>query len=170
VTDQQERQPAPGETGWEKLAAGAPRPATGQTGPSLPDLGEGRKSQNRVLGPGGIAGTLCADPELRFSQGGKAICKLRVAVQERTRDEQSGKWVDGPAEFVDVTVWNKQAEHATESLRKGDRVVVNGLWQEDTWFGRDEQWHSRRTLTAREVGPSLQFRPVNVIRKTEGSN
>ena len=136
---------------------------------SVPEGPPSSSAKTRTLGPGSIAGTLCADPELRFSGGGKALVKARVAVAERFQDRNTGKWSNGPAEFVDVTVWGKQGVHVVECLRKGDRVVVNGIWQESTWTGKDEQQHTSRSLTARDMGPSLMFRAVRVLRNQEGS-
>lgn len=136
---------------------------------SVPEAPVSSSPRTRTLGPGSIAGTLCADPQLRFSQGGKAIVKARVAVQERRQDRDTGKWSSGPAEFLDITVWGKQGENVVEFLRKGDRVVVNGIWQESTWTGKDDEEHTTRTLSVRDIGPSLMFRGARVVRNQEGS-
>lgn len=121
----------------------------------------------RTLGPGSMAGYLCADPAMTFVGNGKALVKLRIAVNKRVLDEASGQWADGETEYTDVTVWGRQGENVMESLRTGDRVVVNGIWQESRWFGRDDQWHSRKSLTARDIGPSLMFKQVNVVGRKE---
>lgn len=169
TTDSRQGDAARSAQDWQELNKTAPRPATGTDRQSVPEGPPSRSSSSRILGPGSLAGTLCADPELRFTGTGKALCKLRVAVAERGRDPDTGRWVDGPTEFVDVTVWGRQGENVTESLRKGDRVVVNGLWQEDGWTGRDGQWHTRKTLAGRDVGPSLMFRQARIVRNEEGS-
>jgi hypothetical protein len=161
--DQQDSTPAaaPGGAGsW----VGTPRTADASDQKAVPDGPGVAGSRPRVLGPGSVAGTLVADPELRFTGNGKAITKVRLAVAERRRDEASGKYVDGPADFIEVAVWGQQGEHVMESLRKGDRVIVNGIWQEERWRGRDEEWHAKKTLTARDIGPSLLFRQATVNR------
>lgn len=142
-------------------------PVGGET--SVPERPAASSPRTRVLGPGSIAGTLCADPELRFSQNGKALVKARVAVSERRQDPDTGHWSNGPAEFLDVTVWGKQGENVVEFLRKGDRVVVNGIWQESVWKGKDDEEHTTRTLSVRDIGPSLMFRGARVVRNQEGS-
>ena len=47
---------------------------------------------NRVT----ITGNLTRDPELRSLPSGTSVCKLRVAVNSRRKDGQSGEWVDKP--------------------------------------------------------------------------
>lgn len=150
---------------WQ--GAGRQSPASGET--SVPEGPVTSSPKTRIMGPGSIAGTLTADPELRFSANGKAIVKARVAVAERRQDRNTGHWSNGPAEFMDITVWGKQGEHAMECLRKGDRVVVNGIWQESTWTGKDDEQHTTRTLSVRDIGPSLMFRAARVVRNQDGS-
>lgn len=142
-------------------------PVNGET--SVPEGPVFSSPRTRVLGPGSIAGTLCADPELKFAQNGKAIVKARVAVAERRQDRNTGHWSNGPAEFLDITVWGGQGERVVEFLRKGDRVVVTGMWQESTWKGKDDEEHTTRTLSVRDIGPSLMFRGARVVRNQEGS-
>lgn len=139
------------------------RPASEDEGAPL-----GRASAtHRALGPGNLAGTLCSDPEMRFVGSGKALVKLRVASTPRVLDDASGTWRDGETEFVDLVCWGRQGENVMESLRKGDRVVANGIWQETRWRGQDGEWHARRQLTVRDIGPSLMFRQVRVARRED---
>jgi single-strand DNA-binding protein len=65
-----------------------------------------------------FAGNLTDDPELRHTEGGIARAMFRVS----GRREQE-------ASFFTVIVWRDQAEHASESLAKGSRVVVVGRLQ-----------------------------------------
>ncbi len=141
----------------------------GQTETSVPEAPPIQTAKTRTIGPGAFAGTLALDPELRFSGGGKALVKVRVAVAERRQDRDTGKWINGEPTFFDVTVWGKQGEYVVEALRKGDRVVVVGDWQESTWLGKDELVHTTKSLKARDIGPSLLFRQVRVARNQEGS-
>jgi single stranded DNA-binding protein len=143
-----------------------PHPADRRPGDG-PDPVRDPGGSTKLIGSGSLSGTLCADPEMRFTQTGKALTKLRVAVSRRVQDPDTKKWSDGPAEYTDVTVWGGQAERCMEALRRGDRIVVSGMWQEDTWLGRDEQWHSKRSLKAADIGPSLMFKQVTVHRPKE---
>lgn len=80
---------------------------------------------NRVT----ITGNLTKDPDLKSLQSGTAVCKLRVAVNGRTK--RDGDWVDKP-NFFDVTVWGAQGENCAQYLSKGRAVAVDGRldWRE----------------------------------------
>ena len=82
---------------------------------------------NRVI----ITGNLTRDPELRSTPGGTAVCSLRVAVNSRRKDGQSGQWVDKP-NYFDVTVWGTQGENCAQYLSKGRPVAIDGRlnWRE----------------------------------------
>jgi single-strand DNA-binding protein len=98
----------------------------------------------------------CADaPELRFTPDGKATARMRVAVSERYQNA-TGTWVEGATSWHTVLAWGKLAEHAVDSISKGDRVTVHGrLAQRDYTTEAGE----RRTvweLTAEDIGLSLR--------------
>jgi single-strand DNA-binding protein len=51
-----------------------------------------------------IAGNLTADAQLRYTQQGKAVANLSVAVTPRRRHERTGEWEDGATSFYAVGV------------------------------------------------------------------
>lgn len=103
-----------------------------------------------------LVGNLVADPELRFSQSGKAVCKLRTASNERRRGED-GNWVDGETCFLTVTVFGPRAEQTAE-LTKGQRVIVVGRLAQRTWE-QDGQRRSDYEVKADEVAPIAKAKP-----------
>ena len=65
-----------------------------------------------------LIGRLTRDPELKYSQSGKAFCKFSIAVtREFNRDE---------ADFINCVAWDKRAETIAEYLRKGRRIALQG--------------------------------------------
>ncbi len=65
-----------------------------------------------------LMGRLTKDPELKYSQSGKAFSKFTVAVnREFNRDE---------ADFISCVAWGKTAETIAEYLRKGKRIALQG--------------------------------------------
>ena len=65
-----------------------------------------------------LIGRLTRDPELRYSQSGKAFTKFSIAVQrEYNKDE---------ADFINCITWDKRAEAICEYLRKGRRLAIQG--------------------------------------------
>lgn len=82
-----------------------------------------------------ITGNLTRDPELRHTNGGTAVCELRVAVNSRRKD-QSGNWVDKP-NYFDVTVWGAQGENCANYLSKGRPVAIEGRLDWREWEAKD---------------------------------
>lgn len=72
-----------------------------------------------------IDGRLVADPELRFTQGGKAVCSMRVAASDSKKDD-GGNWNTTEQIFIGVSLWEAEGEAAAEAFRKGDQVLVTG--------------------------------------------
>ena len=77
-----------------------------------------------------ISGNLTTDPELRHLTSGQALCKIRIANNER-RKLASGDWIDNP-QYFDITIWSGLAEWVADHIAKGDKVVVAGRlrWRE----------------------------------------
>ncbi len=76
---------------------------------------------NRVV----LTGRLTADPDLKYTQGGRAMLRFDVAVNRRWVNPESGQ-VEEEVTFLPVVVWGKQAETCAAYLRKGRQVAVDG--------------------------------------------
>ncbi|OYP34727.1 single-stranded DNA-binding protein [Rhodopirellula sp. MGV] len=84
-------------------------------------------SFNRVI----LVGNLTRDIELRYIPSGQAVSDVTIAVNDR-RKTASGDWVE-EACFVDVTLWGRNAEVASEYLSKGSPVLIEGRLKLDRW-------------------------------------
>jgi single-strand DNA-binding protein len=104
---------------------------------------------NRVT----ITGNLTRDPELRSTPGGTSVCKLRVAVNSRRKDGQTGEWVDKP-NYFDVTVWGAQGENCANYLSKGRPVAVDGRLDWREWEAQDG---SGKRQAVEIIADSVQF-------------
>ncbi len=84
---------------------------------------------NRVV----LTGNLTRDPEVRETSGGTSVCSLRIAVSERSKDQETGEWGDR-ASYFDVTVFGGLGETAARYLAKGRAVAIDGRlrWREWT--------------------------------------
>jgi single-strand DNA-binding protein len=89
------------------------------------------RSFNKVI----LIGNLTRDIELRRTNSSMAVTDLGLAVNDRRKNPQ-GEWVD-EVTFVDVTLWGRQAEVASEYLNKGSRVLIEGRLQLDQWDDKD---------------------------------
>jgi single-strand DNA-binding protein len=97
-----------------------------------------------------ITGNLTRDPELRHTPGGTAVCDMRVAVNSRRKDGQSGEWVDKP-NYFDVTVWGGQGENCAQYLSKGRPVAVEGRLDWREWETREGQKRQAVQIIANSV-------------------
>ncbi|HWH96623.1 MAG TPA: single-stranded DNA-binding protein [Baekduia sp.] len=87
---------------------------------------------NRVI----LTGNLTFDPELRSLPSGTSVCKLRVAVNTRRKNNATGDWEDKP-NYFDVTVWGAQGENCARYLAKGRPVAIDGRLEWSEWADKD---------------------------------
>jgi single-strand DNA-binding protein len=100
-----------------------------------------------------ITGNLTKDPELRHTGGGTAVCELRVAVNSRRKNGQTGEWEDKP-NYFDVVVWGAQGENCANYLSKGRPVAVEGRLDWSEWEAKDG---SGKRQKVQIVANSVQF-------------
>lgn len=104
-------------------------------------------SFNRVV----LLGNLTRDPELRYIPSGTAVTEIGLAINDR-RKNSNGEWIDETT-FVDVTLWGRTAEIASEYLTKGTPVLIEGRLKLDSWEAQDGQKRSK----LRVVGERMQM-------------
>ncbi|MGE5675746.1 MAG: single-stranded DNA-binding protein [Mycobacterium leprae] len=94
-----------------------------------------------------LIGRLTKDPELRYTTSGKAVATLRLAVDRGTNNPQGEKETD----FIDVVVWERQAETAANYLQKGRLVAVQGRLQIRTYDTQEGQRREKAEVVASQV-------------------
>lgn len=103
-----------------------------------------------------MSGRVMADPQLRFSPSGTAVCTFTVIHQDRKFDQEAKQWVDnGDALFANVVAWKTLGEQAADKLTKRDQVVVTGVLRQKNWE-KDGQKRSGFELVADEIGVSVR--------------
>lgn len=78
-----------------------------------------------------LIGRLTQDPDLRWTAGGAAVTDIRLATS-RSWTSKDGERKEETL-FIDVTVWNRQAENCCQYLRKGRLVHVEGYLKSESW-------------------------------------
>jgi single-strand DNA-binding protein len=105
---------------------------------------------NRVI----LLGRLTRDIELRYvGASNTAVTDVGLAVSDKRKNAQ-GEWVEETT-FVDITLWGRTAEVASEYLSKGQPVLIEGRLKLDSWEGQDGQKRSK----LRVVGERMQLLP-----------
>ena len=84
-------------------------------------------SVNKVI----LIGNLGADPELKHTNSGMAVCTLSVATTDKKKD-QSGEWTES-TEWHRVNIWKNVAESCAKYLRKGSKIYVEGKLGTRSW-------------------------------------
>lgn len=104
-------------------------------------------SVNKVL----LLGNLGADPEVKFTGGGKAVCNFRIATTESWTDKEGKK--QEKTEWHRIVVWGKLAEVCGQHLKKGRQCYVEGRLQTREWTDKE----NRKQYTTEIVASSVVF-------------
>ena len=102
---------------------------------------------NRVI----LSGGLTRDPEIRYTQTGKAVATLSLAVARGWKKAENSNYP--PSDYFTVVAWDKTAEFCNKYLTKGSRILVEGRLQSRTY---DAQDGSKRYITE-VVASELEF-------------
>lgn len=92
---------------------------------------------NRMI----LQGRLCADPEMRRTQNGTAVCSFRVAWSETIKDRETKL-------FLNCVAWQGTAEMICKYFRKGKELAVEGRLSTREYDDRDG---NRRSVTEMTV-------------------
>jgi single-strand DNA-binding protein len=107
-----------------------------------------------------IIGNVTRDPELRYLTSGTALASFGVAWNNRYKD-RNGQQVEDTS-FFDVTCWRELADNVSESISKGDRVIIYGKLEQRSWETQDGEKRSKVEIVADEVAPSLRWATARV--------
>lgn len=114
---------------------------------------------NRII----LIGRLVRDPELRYTPSGTAVAGFTIAVDRPYIARQGERQTD----FIDIVVWQKQAEICHRNLTKGRLVAVEGRLQVRSY--EDNQGIRRKA--AEVVADTVRFldRPREGEKVSEGA-
>jgi single-strand DNA-binding protein len=100
---------------------------------------------NRVM----LLGNLGADPELRMTNGGQAVLKLRLATSETYLDRNKVR--QERTEWHSVVVWGKRAEALAKILAKGSRIFIEGGIRTSSYDDKDGNKRYRTEVVANNI-------------------
>lgn len=101
---------------------------------------------NKVI----LVGNLGADPDVRYTTSGTAICELRIATSEQWTDKQSGEKQER-TEWHRVKLFGKLGEIAGEYLGKGRQVYIEGSLRTDKYTDKEGVERYSTNIIANEM-------------------
>lgn len=91
-----------------------------------------------------LQGRLCADPELRHTQSGTAVCSFRVAWSEKYKERENKL-------FLACSAWGATGETVNNYFRKGQEILVDGRLETRDWNDKEGNKRSSIEMTADKV-------------------
>lgn len=110
-----------------------------------------------------LIGHVGTDVDHRRVGNGTDLATFRLAATPRYFDRHQRAYVDGTTNWMSVQCWRSLAVHVSESIRRGDPVIVVGRLKTQEWE-KDGQRSSRFILEASAVGHDLS-RGVSTFTK-----
>lgn len=107
---------------------------------------------NRVY----LIGRLCADPELKMTNGGKSVTTFTVAVNRQGQKSES--------DFLDCVAWEKTADFICKYFQKGSPIVIEGAIQTRIYEDKNGQKRKAVEINVKNV----EFVPKNAGANAEG--
>ena len=104
-------------------------------------------SVNKVI----LIGNLGKDPEVRFTNNGRAVARFPIATSEVWTDQGGSR--QERTEWHNIVVWGKQAEHCGQYLAKGRQIYVEGSIRTRSY---DDKSGTKRYVTE-IVAQRIQF-------------
>jgi single stranded DNA-binding protein (ssb) len=98
---------------------------------------------NKVI----LVGRLAQDPEVRYTQSGKAVASFSLAVNRFSGQGQK------EADFIPIVAWEKLAETCGNNLTKGQRVLIEGRLQIRSYEANDGQ----KRRVAEVIAQNMEF-------------
>jgi len=97
---------------------------------------------NKVI----MLGRLSSDTELRTTQSGTAVCKFSIAV-----DRPAKQGEERQADFFRIAAWGKTGEFVNTYFEKGQRILIEGRLQNNTYTDKNGTKHYSNDIIAEKV-------------------
>lgn len=105
-----------------------------------------------------LIGRLTRDPELRYTTSNIAVTTFTLAVNRPKRPDKEQE-----SDFINIVVWNKQAENCSKYLLKGSQVAIEGRIQVRNYTDDSGKKH----YVTEVVAENVQFLESKKVENTE---
>jgi single-strand DNA-binding protein len=104
-------------------------------------------------------GNLVFEPEFQVTASGISRCKLRIACNER-RKNQDNTWSDGDTSYFDIVLWRGLAEAAADQFKKGQPILVVGKVRVSKYEDKNGIERTAVEITADEIAAVVKANKV----------
>ena len=94
-----------------------------------------------------IVGRIGQDPEAIGSNG----LRLRVATNDRVKNDVTGEWEDKNTSWWTVKAWKRLAEQSKDVLKKGQEVIIVGKVYEENWTDKEGTKRTSYEINAESI-------------------
>ena len=94
-----------------------------------------------------IVGRIGQDPETVGSNG----LRLRVATNDRVKNDSTGEWEDKNTSWWTVKAWKRLAEQSKDVLKKGQEVIIVGKVYEENWTDKEGAKRTSYEINAESI-------------------
>lgn len=117
-----------------------------------------------------VEGTATQNPTQHATKTGKTLTKFNIAVNETTKNPQTGQWEQTNTTYYTITTWGTLAENTANHIKKGTRTLIHGEIKQTTYTKKDGTQGTNLEINAKHVAISLQFPPKNNPQQATGAN
>ena len=110
-----------------------------------------------------ISGLVATTPRHLVTQDGLPITSFRVASAQRRFDRNQNRWIDGETNWYTITSFRQLAINSSESINKGDRIVVSGKLRVRDWDNGERSGTSVE-VDAESIGHDLSWGTATFVR------
>lgn len=96
-----------------------------------------------------LVGRLTRDPEIRYTQDGRAVANITLAVTRNFKNASG----EVEADFVNCTLWRKTAENTANFCKKGSVIGITGKIQTRNY----ENGNGKRVYVTEVIAESVKF-------------
>ena len=112
-----------------------------------------------------VIGTVIQDLRTAETRAGAKVTSFRLASNSRRLNRTTGEWEDGEATFLTVNCWRSLGENVSQSVKRGDAVIVTGRLRVREWSSEERNGISVE-IEASSVGHDLN-RGVSSFHKVK---
>jgi len=115
---------------------------------------------NKVI----LVGRLTKDPEARTTPSGQTVCNFGLATNRVWTDRETNQKQE-KTEFHNIVLWRKLAEIASQYLKKGSLVLIEGRMETRSW----QDANGNKKYKTEVVAENMQLGPRSNYQETKQS-